>query len=58
MDAVGHEWTVLDPRGRATVRVRFAEGFTLFDVTDTAAYGVRPGEFGVDVVEIYDVSTL
>jgi hypothetical protein len=58
MDAVGHEWTVLDPRGRATVRVRFAEGFTLFDLTDTAAYGVRPGEFGVDVVEIYDVSTL
>lgn len=58
IDAVGHEWTVLDTRGRATVRVRFPEGFTLFDLTDTGAYGVRPGEFGVDGVEIYDVSAL
>lgn len=54
-DAVGYEWTVLDPDGRTTAHVRFPDGFTLFDLTDDRAYGVRPGEFGVDVVEIYAV---
>jgi hypothetical protein len=55
VDPVGNEWRVIESDGREVRSVVFPRGFILKSLAGSRAYGVRSGELGVQLVEVYEV---